>query len=303
MPTPRVNHIAFVGFGEAGQILAADLVRAGLGQISAFDPRFLDSTDPGPARRARELRVRVGRSIADAVKRAEIIISAVTSGATVRVAEETARAIKAGGYFLDLNSASPGAKQRAARAIDTAGGRFVEGAVMSPIPPHGINVPIACGGPHAKILATLLEPLGFHIDVVSDEIGFASALKMCRSIMMKGMEALMVECMVVARAYGVEQQVIASLDETLPRIDWGERATRFAIGRVVLHGRRRAEEMREAAQMIEELGLAPLMASAIAERQDWVAGLGVAPDLATNEMTDYRALADALWRAAGLRAA
>ena len=163
-------------------------------------------------------------------------------------------------------------------------------------------MPIACSGPHAKFLATLLEPFGFRIDVVSDEIGFASALKMCRSIMMKGMEALIVECMVAARAYGVEHRVIESLDETLPVIDWGERA-RYMISRAMLHGRRRAEEMREAAQMIEELGLAPLMASAIAERHDWVAGLGVAPDLATNETTDYHALADALWRAAGLRAA
>ena len=96
---------------------------------------------------------------------------------------------------------------------------------------------------------------------------------------------------------GVEQRVIESLDETLPGIDWGERA-RYAMGRVVLHGRRRAEEMREAAQMIEELGLAPLMASAIAERQDWVADLGLNTDVPANEVTDYRDLADLLWRAA-----
>ena len=297
MPITRVNHIAFIGFGEAGQTFAADLVRACLGSMSAFDPRFLDSTDSELGARARELGVRVGRSIGDAVQGAEVVISAATASATVDVAEETARGIKTGQYFLDLNSAAPGAKRKAARAIESAGGRFVDGAVMSPIPPHGLKVPIACSGPHAKVLAALLEPLGFRIDVVSDEIGFASALKMCRSIMTKGMEALIVECMVAARAYGVEQRVIESLDETLPGTDWGERA-RYAMGRVVLHGRRRAEEMREAAQMIEELGLAPLMASAIAERQDWVADLGLNTDVPTNEATDYRALADILWRAA-----
>lgn len=297
MQITRVNHIAFIGFGEAGQTFAADLVKAGLGSISAFDLRFLDSTDLEPRARARELGVRVGRSIADATKGAEVIVSAATASAAVDVAEETARAINSGQYFLDLNSAAPGAKRKAAQAIKTAGGRFVDGAVMSPIPPHGIRVPIACSGVHASELVALLEPFGFHIDVVSDEIGFASAMKICRSIMMKGMEALMVECMVAARAYGVEQQVIASLDETLPGVDWAERA-RYVIGRVILHGRRRAEEMREAAQMIEELGLAPLMATATAERQDWVADLGLNPDVPTNEATDYRALADILWRAA-----
>ena len=298
MPNPRVNHIAFIGFSEAGQILAADLFAAGLGKISAFDLRFADSTGSGPSRRARELGVRAGGSIADAMKGAEVIISVVTPRATLQVAEETARSITAGQYFLDLNSASPGVKQRAARAIHAADGRFVEGAVMAPIPPHGIQVPIACSGPHAIEIANLLKPFGFQIDVVSNEIGFASALKMCRSIMMKGMEALMVECMVAARAHGVEQRVIESLNETLPGIDWSERA-RYVIGRVMLHGRRRAEEMREAAQMIEELGMAPLMASAIAKRQDWVADLGIAPDLPTNVTTDYRALADAILRAAG----
>jgi 3-hydroxyisobutyrate dehydrogenase-like beta-hydroxyacid dehydrogenase len=128
------------------------------------------------------------------------------------------------------------------------------------------------GGPHAAALEPLLAPLGFSMEVVADRVGVASAIKMCRSIMIKGLEALVVESFTTARRYGVEEYVLASLRETFPTLDWEQQGA-YLFSRVAQHGKRRAEEMREVAVTVHEAGLAPHMAAATAERQDWVAAM------------------------------
>lgn len=283
------RHIAFIGFGEAAQAFSRDLGERGAARISACDLRFGDAAGE-LRRRARALGVETAASAAAAIAGAELIVSAVTAGAAAAVADEAARAIARDQFYLDINAVAPATKRRAARAIDAAGGRFVEAAVMGPVAPHGLAVPLAIGGPHARALAPLLAGLGFNAEPVGDEVGAASAIKMCRSIMMKGMEALMVECMVAARSHGVERQVIESLDATLPGIDWGRRAG-YVMGRAIRHGRRRGEEVREAAAMVAELGIEPHMADATAARQQWVADLGLE---AGPEDAGYAALADRL---------
>ena len=288
-----ISHIAFVGFSEAGQHFGRDLREQASLEITAYDLRFAGPNGGGLRDAATELGVGLTNSIAEAIAGADLIISAVTAEAATTVAEQTGRSIASDQFFLDINSVSPGTKQLAARSISEAGGRFVEAAVMSPIPPHGVSVPMAIGGPHANALAVLLRPLGFNLDVVSDEVGFASAIKMCRSIMIKGMEALMVECMVAALAHGVDKHVIDSLDATLPGINWADRAG-YVISRVVKHGARRAQEAHQAAAMVAEIGVDPHMANAIAACQQWVADLEI--DVA-DECQDYVALADRIRRA------
>jgi 3-hydroxyisobutyrate dehydrogenase-like beta-hydroxyacid dehydrogenase len=190
----------------------------------------------------------------------------------VAVAQACVPGVKAGAFFLDFNSASPGAKQRAAGLIDAAGGRYVEGAVMTSIPPYRIRVPLLLGGPSARELEPLLGALGFDAKVASDKLGVASATKMCRSVMIKGLEAMVIESFTAARHYGVEDAVIASLHETFPGIDWEKQAAYF-FQRVIEHGRRRSEEVREVAETVREAGLTPWSASGTAERQAWVADL------------------------------
>ncbi len=286
MTAQGIDHIAFVGFSEAAQLFSRDLRDQRPLRISAYDLLFGDA-ETDLRNRAVELDVEMAASAAEAIVGADLIVSAVTASATAAVADEVARTIERDQFYLDINSVAPGTKRRAAQSIGDAGGRFVEAAVMSPIPPHGIAAPMAIGGAHAQALAPLLAPLGFNVEVVSDELGVASAIKMCRSIMTKGMEALMVECMVAARSYGVDKRVIDSLDATLPGVDWGQRA-RYAMGRVIRHGRRRAEEAREAAAMVAALGIEPHMANATAARQQWVADLQVEASVDA----DYVALAD-----------
>src|SRR5690606_23397776 len=150
----------------------------------------------------------------------DLVVSAVTASQAVPVAEACAAGLRTGSFFLDFNSASPGAKRLAAERVDGVGGRYVEGAVMTSLPPHRLRVPLLLGGPSAAALAPALAALGFAAQVASTELGIASATKMCRSVMIKGLEAMVIEALTAARAHGVEDAVIESLYETFPGIDW-----------------------------------------------------------------------------------
>jgi 3-hydroxyisobutyrate dehydrogenase-like beta-hydroxyacid dehydrogenase len=211
-------------------------------------------------------------SHAQAVAGAELVISAVTASQTVAVAQAAAAGLAPGAFFLDFNSASPGAKAQAAQVVSAAGGRYVEGAVMTSVPPYRIRVPLLLGGPEAAALEPLLNALGFAARVASEQLGVASATKMCRSIMIKGLEAMVIESFTTARHYGVEDAVIASLQETFPGIDWEKQGAYF-FQRVIEHGRRRSEEVREVAQTVREAGLEPCSAAGTADRQAHIADL------------------------------
>ena len=290
---PGQWHVGLVGYGEVGRILAEDL-RLRQVKVSAYDIK-LDRADAAPLRDHAALHgVTLADSHQDLARRADLIVSAVTASQAVPVADACAPAVRPGAWFLDFNSASPGAKQRAAELIDGAGGRYVEGAVMTSVPPYRIKVPLLLGGAGAAALAPLLGELGFAAKPASDKLGVASAVKMCRSVMIKGLEALTVECFLTARRYGVEDTIIASLDQSFPSLDW-EKQVGYLAGRVVHHGRRRAAEMREVAMTVAGAGLEPLMASATADRQDWVADVvALLPELKTVEEREWRTILDRL---------
>ena len=264
-------HVGLVGYGEVGRILAEDLRKQDV-KVSAYDIK-LGGDQAGPLRdHAGTFGIQLASSHADLAAEADLIVSAVTASQAVPGANACAPAVKQGAWFLDFNSASPGAKRRAAGLIDGAGGRYVEGAVMTSVPPYRIKVPLLLGGGSAGDLAPLLGELGFNAKVASEQLGIASAVKMCRSIMIKGLEAMVIESFTTARAYGVEDAVLASLAETFPGINWEKQGAYF-FQRVIEHGRRRAEEVREVAETVRDIGLTPWSAQGTAERQGWVADL------------------------------
>lgn len=268
----RSWQVGIVGYGEVGRILSEDLRAQGIA-VHAHDLKLDAPATAGPLREhAAAHGVHLQASHAALASVADLVISAVTASQTLSVAEACAPALEPGTFFLDFNSASPGAKQRAAERVNGAGGRYVEGAVMTSVPPYRIKVPLLLGGPDAAVLAPLINALGFAAKVSSDRIGVASATKMCRSVMIKGLEAMVIESFAAARFHGVEDAVIASLRETFPGIDW-ERQAAYFFQRVIEHGRRRSEEMREAAETVREAGLTPWSASGTAERQAWIADL------------------------------
>jgi 3-hydroxyisobutyrate dehydrogenase-like beta-hydroxyacid dehydrogenase len=274
--------IALIGYGEVGGIFGHALApRAS--SLAAFDIRVTSEM----RERAQRDRVRLAASAAEAVREADLVISAVTARATRDAAASIAPALRHDAFVLDVNSASPRTKVECAALVAAAGGRYVESAVMSSVPTYGIRVPMLLGGPHAEALAPTLATLGFAAKVAAAEYGVASAIKMCRSVIVKGMEAIVLESFVAARRMGVEDKVLASLAETFPGLDWEAQGTYF-FSRVARHGKRRAEEMREAAATVHEAGLDPHMAAATAERHQWLA------DLALGDVADldWRAIAD-----------
>src|ERR1700681_4571755 len=268
---PKHWNVGLVGYGEVGRILAEDLRKQNV-MVSAYDIKLGGDQADALRDHVSIHGVALASSHADLAAQADFIVSAVTASQAVPVAQACAPAIKTGAWFLDFNSASPGAKRRAAALIDGNGGRYVEGAVMTSVPPYRIKVPLLLGGGGAPELAPMLIELGFEAKVASEELGVASAVKMCRSVMVKGFEAMVIECFTTARAYGVEDAVLASLAETFPGINWEKQGAYF-FQRVIEHGRRRTEEVREVAETVREIGLTPWSALGTAERQAWIADL------------------------------
>jgi len=272
-----IRSIGLVGYGEVGKIFGAGLkAQAGVEAVGAWDLKFAQAaTRPAETGHAARAGIRAEGSLQALCAASGLLISAVTASNTLAVAQEAAPFLRPGTVFLDLNSASPGTKQRAAAAIDGAGGHYVEAGVMTSVPPYGIKVPMLLGGAGAGQLAASLRHWGMDATPVSEQLGVASAIKMCRSVMIKGLEALVIESYATARAYGVEDHVLPTLAETFPSIDW-QRQGAYFFSRVVQHGRRRAEEMREAANTVREAGFAPVMAAATADKQQQVADLAAA---------------------------
>ncbi|MEO8123336.1 MAG: DUF1932 domain-containing protein [Burkholderiales bacterium] len=267
----REWHIGLIGYGEVGRILAEDLRKLGVA-VSAYDTKLDLGQGAALREHAATHGVQLAATHAELAAGADLIVSAVTASQAVPVAQACAPTVKRDAWFLDFNSASPGAKQRAATLIEGVDARYVEAAVMTSIPPYRIKVPLLLGGPQAAALLPHLTALGFVAKVASDKLGVASATKMCRSVMIKGLEAMVIESFTTARAYGVEDAVIASLQETFPGIDWEKQAAYF-FQRVIEHGRRRSEEVLEVAETVREIGLTPWSASGTAARHAWIADL------------------------------
>ncbi len=270
LDNPSQWKVGLVGYGEVGRILAEDLRAQGVA-VSACDIKLGGAGEAPLLAHAQRFGVRLFDSHTAIAGDSDLLISAVTAAQTLAAAEACA-ADRTRALFLDLNSASPGVKQAAGALIEAAGGRYLEGAVMTSLPPYRIAVPLLLGGPHAAHAALPLQQLGFAPKAVPGELGVVSATKMCRSVMIKGLEAMLIESLTAARHYGVEEAVLDSLRETFPGIDWDRQAS-YMFSRVIAHGRRRAEEMAEAAYTVREAGLESWSATGTTERQAWMAEL------------------------------
>ncbi|MEM8742888.1 MAG: DUF1932 domain-containing protein, partial [Pseudomonadota bacterium] len=243
-------------------------------QISAYDLK----TGPEMAARYRAHGVEGCDRLDLALAGCQAVWCLVTAD-QARAAAEAAAAVAAlpkGTVWLDGNSCAPETKRAAASVIDAAGGRYVDVAIMAPVQPGGHRVPILLSGPHAAEAQTLLAALDMQASVVGASIGDASAIKMIRSVMIKGMEALSAECFLAAYRAGVANEVLASLEASNPEHAWAEQGA-YSLGRMMLHGRRRAAEMREAARTVAGLGLGGGMSAASAAWQDRIAALDAAP--------------------------
>ncbi|HEY2647385.1 MAG TPA: DUF1932 domain-containing protein [Candidatus Acidoferrales bacterium] len=299
MQESSVHHISIIGFGEVGGIFAKDFASAGLA-VSTFDI-LLNEEQLRPAilAKAKALNVRACDTLEAAVTGADLVISGVTASSAVAVAASAAPLLRAGQVFLDINSVSPETKREIARLLSESPAAFVEAAVMAPVAPQRLKVPMLLGGAAAAGCAEQLNTIGLNVKPISEKIGVASAIKMCRSIIIKGLEAITVESMFTARHYGAEKLVLESLAATYPLMGWDGALPDYLISRVAEHGKRRAAEMREAAQAVTDAGMDPLTALATAKRQDWLAHAIAEYSLAIpkGEKFDWKELADAIAKA------
>jgi len=294
-----IRQISLIGFGEVGGIFGHDFASAGLG-VSTFD--ILLNAEPSRSAmlaKAKGTNVRACDTLEEAVRGADLVISAVTASSAADVAISAAPFLRAGQIYLDINSVSPETKREIARTLNQSPATFVEAAVMAPVAPQRLKTPMLLGGADASMAAERLLAIGMNVKPISERIGVASAIKMCRSIIIKGLEAITVESMFAARKYGAEKQVLDSLAATYPGMGWDGALPDYLISRVAEHGKRRAAEMREAAQAVADAGLEPLTALATAQRQDWlpqaIAEFSLA--FAKGEKFVWQELADAIARA------
>jgi 3-hydroxyisobutyrate dehydrogenase-like beta-hydroxyacid dehydrogenase len=264
--------IAFIGFGEAGQAIAAGLHEAGVETMAAWDILFPQAAAEKLKRAAETAGVRCANSAADAVRGVDLIVSAVTAASSVEAAQAIKAHLAGTPYFLDINSVSPGRKQETAKLFGAAG-RYVDVAVLAPIYPARHQTPMLLAGPHAAAIAPMLASLGMRVSIAGVETGAAAAIKMVRSVMIKGIEALTLECFLAASRAGVIDEVAASMKNNYPGLDWAK-IVPYNLERMANHGERRAAEMEEVADTLRELGVEPLMTSATVKRQREMGQIG-----------------------------
>jgi 3-hydroxyisobutyrate dehydrogenase-like beta-hydroxyacid dehydrogenase len=270
--------IAFIGLGEAGAAVAGGLDRTGVAALAAFDVKFDDpQTSAAMAARCSSLGLAAATDHRAAVHGAGIVLSLVTADRALEAAQACAPHLAAGALYVDGNSCAPQTKRAAAAAVEASGASYTDLAIMAPIHPRGPRTPMLAAGPAVDRAVALLEALGMVPRAAGTVVGQASAVKMCRSVMIKGMEALVAECLLAARAAGVEAAVLASLEASDPDIHWRERAA-YALERVAVHGTRRAAEMHEVAATVAALGLPSAMSAATAEWQARIGALGLPAD-------------------------
>ena len=264
---------AFIGFGEAGGLLASGLIASGATVAATYD---LLIDDPAKAAaiqaKAAKLGITAARSAAEAIAKADIVIAAVVSDQALIAATNVASCIAPGQVYFDINSTSPMVKQQAAARIEAKGGAYIDAAVMDLVPPHGHKVPMFLAGKTAARIAPILTGFGMKVEAIGEAVGTASTIKMVRSVFLKGFSAILLESLVAASKVDAQEKVLDSLQVTFPQIDWQQMADYYAV-RLVKHAKRQAAEMHEVSETLEHLGLEPLTALATAKRLEWLADL------------------------------
>jgi 3-hydroxyisobutyrate dehydrogenase-like beta-hydroxyacid dehydrogenase len=295
MPKSFPN-MAFIGFGEAGQAIASGWREAGVATIAAWDILF-PNTEGGRLRDAAAgIGVTCAGSAAEAVRGAELVVSAVTAASSVEAARSVKPHLTGKPFFLDINSVSPGRKQETAKLLGAAA-RYVDVAVLAPIHPARHRTAMLLAGPHAQELAPVLAVLDMRASIAGAEIGAAAAIKMVRSVMIKGIEALTLECFLAAARAGVIDEVAASMRNNYPGLDW-TKIVPYNLERMAAHGERRAAEMEESADTLRELGVEPLMTMATVKRQRQMGQIGKHPSVRGVLQKDGSAILSAISAAA-----
>lgn len=293
------NHrtLSFIGFGEAARAFADGIMGDGADlKVSAYDIKTTLGNEALEAAKWQDYKddaVTGYANTKELLADEKMVFCLVTADQASAAAENAAQHIVPGAFYFDGNSCAPETKKASARTVEAAGGRYVDVAIMSPVHPARHKAPLLVSGPHAEQAAEMLEGLGMMPKVEAGDVGRASSIKMIRSVMMKGMEALVAECVLAGTKAGVADLVLDSLDKTFPGFGWKDRSA-YNFERMMVHGNRRAAEMREVAITINDLGLNNGMSKATVDWQQMIGELNL--DAGKD---DYDARAKAILKALG----
>lgn len=284
--------LGLVGYGEIGSTLGAGLRKAGLDTIFSYDKYAFD----GPysaliQKRAKEAGVTLVRSNQELADAADVIVSVTPGSVSLDSAAAFAPCLTARHMFVDFASATPKIKIGVAQTLMSTGA-LIGDASIEGTPKNGYAMPILSSGPAGERLRDVFNPWGMRIEFVGSELGRASGIKILRSVLIKGIEALTDEMMLAARHYGIDEIVLASASKTLAR-PWMD-TVESLIPSGVIHAKRRAEELDMSAEAVADAGIEPVMARAVAARLRWKAELGLKDQFNGIEPPDHKAAIDAI---------
>lgn len=287
MVAPRRQfRLGLVGYGEVGSTLGSGLRGAGLETVSCYDKYAFDGSYAALIQsRAKEAGVTLVRSNRELAEAADLIVSVTPGSASLESADAFAACLGAGHVFTDFASATPRIKIGVAERLAATGAVVGDGSIEG-TPKNGHAMPILVSGPSGERVRDLLVPWGMRIEFVGESLGTASGIKILRSVLMKGIEALLDEMLIAARHYGIDEAVIASAAKTLAR-PWMETVASL-VPSGAIHAKRRAEELEMSAEAVADAGVEPIMARAVAARLRWKEGLGLKQRFNGIEPADYR---------------
>ena len=291
--------LGFIGFGEAAYHIAKGLTGAGLTPIRAFDVMANDAkVGPLVVERAAGAKVELVPSLADLTTLCDIVLCATSAKYALSIAKDAATTIRPGSIYADLNSASPGTKKKIGSLMEPTGALFADVAVMELVPPHGHKVPLAVSGTGAKKFQELLSPFGMKISFINEAAGSSSALKMLRSIFMKGLTALLLETLTAGRKAGVDKEIMDSISGTINSRPLADTAT-MLLTRTAIAAERRVAEMGEVLDTLSEMGLDSSTSAATKAKLQALADLDLRADFGNTPPETYTAVLDAILQKSG----
>src|SRR5918911_2708686 len=284
--------LGLVGYGEIGSTLGQGLGDAGLKEIACYDKYAFDGPYSGLIQsRAKKAGVTLVRSNAELAETVDLIFSVTPGSASLESAEAFAPHLDARHTFLDFASATPKVKLGVAERLSGTGALLGDGSIMG-TPKNGYAMAMLASGPAGQRVCDLLVPWGMRIDFVGERLVTASGIKILRSVLIKGIEALTDEMLLAARHYGIDEVVIASASKTLAR-PWMDTVASLTPSGVI-HAKRRAEELEMSAEAVADAGVEPIMARAVAARLRWKEGLGLKDHFKGVVPANYKEALDAM---------
>lgn len=268
-------HLGFIGFGEAAFELASGLNSQGLKKMTAYDPLWnVPAYSELLLNRSTTAGVKLVQTQEEALQGVDAVIVAVPADKALEVSSRLKPCLQKGSVYIDVSASTPEVKKKAAASIHEKGGKFVDAAMMGPLPVYKHEVPILASGDGADTFIDIMQPFGMNISKVSDVPGEATAVKLIRSIYMKGVVGLYVELLEAAYEFNVEKLVIDSLSETINGRTFEETMNRLVTG-TALHAVRRSTELGGSIEMLASVNIDSSMSKAAKEKIEKLASLNL----------------------------